>query len=110
MENKLFSWSLVALLLSLPITTGVLTADSVLDGYWDLAGQSKLVAVSSVDLLILTAASACLIPRDYQLRTQGDDNDTTGSTRATQIAVLTLLAPALGAALYCALRPPLPEE
>ena len=68
---------------------------------------TKIVSASSVDLAILTVTAATLIPRDYQLRV---GNDPDKLQQGKLIGAATVLLPAVGAALYCALRPPLPEE
>lgn len=120
-ENKLFSWSVVALTASLLFTSGILSADleGTVAGYVQLASTSKLVAVSSLDLAVLTACAATLIPRDYLLRDAAPSSSSAASAederkgviaRANLLAASTLLLPLLGAALYCALRPPLPED
>jgi hypothetical protein len=128
LENKIFNWLVVALVVSIPITTGVVavgledwsssssaSASAAVAGYWELFGTTKLVSISTVDLCILTTAAAALIPRDYKLRVlsseeDGEQQQQQQQKMANRIAVATLLFPVLGAALYCALRPPLPEE
>ena len=79
-----------------------------MSGYLDLFGTTKLASISTVDLSILTVAAATLIPRDYQLRVSSEDEEE--QKKGNLIAASTVLFPVLGAALYCALRPPLPEE
>jgi hypothetical protein len=117
LENKVFSWSLVALLLSVPFSTGVLEqgvgADAVngmFAGYWELASTTKIASVSTMDLAVLTLVAGSLIPRDYRMRIAPAADDEEASNDATIIAAATCLLPVLGVALYCALRPPLPEE
>ena len=117
LENKIFSWSLVALILSCPITTGlgdaVMTSTEpnvwgqLIADYVSEFQTTKIVSASSVDLAILTVTAATLIPRDYQLRVS---NDPDKLQQGKLIGAATVLLPAVGAALYCALRPPLPEE
>ena len=116
LENKIFSWSLIGLLFSIPLTTGF--ADAIISStdpnIWgqllaDYAADfqaTKIVSASTVDLCILTVTAATLIPRDYQLRVEDPEKAEQGKL----IAAATVLLPALGAALYCAFRPSLPEE
>ena len=105
LENKIFNILIVGLCVSTLVTTFTDSpaVSEMWSGYLDVAAQSKLVAVSSVDLVVLTIVGATLIPRDYRLR--GGDEKT-----GNLIAVATTLLPVLGAALYCAVRPSLPEE
>jgi hypothetical protein len=127
-ENKIVNWAVVGLSASLLFTSGILPTippagndDGVVDGFLRLASTSKLVSVSSLDLVLLTAAAATLIPGDYRLRTnnsnnraagEDDDDDERSSNivSANLVGVSTVLLPVVGAALYCALRPPLPED
>jgi hypothetical protein len=113
LENKVFNWLVVALVVSVPVTTGVLASgledwSGAVAGYLDLFGTTKLASISTVDLCILTTAAAALIPRDYRLRVSSEQEEE--QKKANWIAASTVLFPVLGAALYCALRPPLPEE
>ena len=73
--------------------------------YTDLFVESKFVSTSSVDAVILNVAAASLIPRDLKLRQPEVEDD-----KARIVGASTMLLPFLGAALYCALRPPLPSE
>ena len=111
-ENKIFNWLMIILCGSAIFSSGILgqlgDIGSVISDYSQLASTSKLVTVSSVDLTILTIVAATLIPRDYRLRIQDDDD--TAAKNANLIAASTVLLPVIGAALYCALRPSLPEE
>jgi hypothetical protein len=107
-ENKLFNWVNVLLCGAILYSSDILTGagdslSTVWDNYLQLASSSKLVSVSSVDLLILTVSAATLIPRDYGLRSSE------GEQKGLTYAAATVLLPVVGAALYCALRPPLPE-
>ncbi|KAG7341388.1 hypothetical protein IV203_023340 [Nitzschia inconspicua] len=110
LESKLFNWIIVILCGTVVASSGILLAvggdgwSTVWDNYLQLASTSKLVSVSSVDLLILTVSAATLIPRDYSLRGSTDDG------KGNAIAAATTLLPVVGAALYCALRPPLPDS
>jgi hypothetical protein len=107
LENKFFNFALVALCGTTVLSSGVLYQDftTVLSGFQDLIATSKLASVSSVDLFILTIVAATLIPRDYQLRVPDVEDN-----QANIIAASTLLVPIVGAALYCAWRPSLPES
>jgi hypothetical protein len=109
-ENKLYNYAVVILSASLLFTSGLAfnpNMSSIVDEYMQLASTSKLVAVSSLDLAILTVCAASLIPQDYRLRYSDDDES---SSTANLVAASTLLVPLIGAALYCAIRPPLQEE
>jgi hypothetical protein len=114
LENKIFNWITVALCGSVLLTSGILSncsvanLDSMSSDYLQLASGSKLVSVSSVDLLILTISAATLIPRDYCLRSR--DVIKEDDAKINLLAASTVFLPVVGAALYCALRPPLPEE
>jgi hypothetical protein len=124
LENKLFGLLLVALVLSVPLTTGLVDAllspsisnDRLISEFATAFASSKFVSVSTFDLACLTATAATLIPRDYQLRSVSTtiDDDNVDLEQAKQqgrfIALATMLLPILGAALYIAWRPPLPEK
>ena len=122
LESKLFAVSVLLILSSLFVTSGIFTTATpffdVLDGYQQLASTSKLVSVSSVDLMILTVTAATLIPLDFKLRTErtgGNYDAKVNSTGLSEqqinlLAASTALLPVIGAAIYCALRPPLPSS
>ena len=104
-ENRLVHGAVLALGASSFYTTGVVTAlktdfAGTVQGYVDLFHSTAIAGVSSVDFTILCLTAASLIPEDLARR------GVTGS-KAKAIAAATLLAPMLGAALYCALRPEL---
>jgi hypothetical protein len=111
MDNKIANWIVVALCGSVVVTSGILSSPdgltNILESYQLLASTSKLVSVSSVDLLILNVVAATLIPQDYRLR-KADGEGKNGMV--SLMAASTVLLPVIGAAVYCALRPPLPEE
>ena len=109
LENRLFGIGLSALACSVPFVSGLadaLSTDaaSVLSGYAELFSSSKFVSVATADIFILTILASALIPNDLKLR-RGEEGKYDKA-----IAALTLLAPAIGSALYIALRPPLKEE
>jgi hypothetical protein len=107
LENKIFGWLIAALSISVYFSSGVFDVDPsvMLQGFREAAADSKLVSVSSADLSVLTIAAAVLIRKDFQLRNpEAEDN------KASLIAASSVLFPVVGAAVYCALRPPLPEE
>ena len=109
LENKVFNWFVVALAASALVTTGGLSAlwndpQGQIQGYTDLFQQTAIASASSVDFAILCLTAASLIPEDLQRRGVTDTN------KSRAIAASTLLLPMIGATLYCALRPPLPEE
>mmetsp|Transcript_28554 Transcript_28554/g.42018 ORF Transcript_28554/g.42018 Transcript_28554/m.42018 type:complete len:170 (+) Transcript_28554:142-651(+) len=111
LENKFVDWGILGLAVSIPVTFGLFSSgdvSSLLNDYAEMASNSKLVSVSTADLLTLTVAASILIRRDYKLRVDEGRDDT--EKTATLIAIATALFPVFGAGLYCALRPPLPEE
>mmetsp|Transcript_28304 Transcript_28304/g.68858 ORF Transcript_28304/g.68858 Transcript_28304/m.68858 type:complete len:422 (+) Transcript_28304:221-1486(+) len=126
LESKFFAVSVVLILSSLFVTSGLFTTSSslsftdIVDGYQQLASTSKLATVSSVDLMILTVTAATLIPSDYKLRTQrtggnvdavsGIDGTDLTEQQINLLAASTALLPVIGAAIYCALRPSLPSS
>ena len=121
LESKFFAVSVVLVLSSLFVTSGIFTTTpftDVLDGYQQLASTSKLASVSSVDLMILTVTAATLIPSDYKLRSQRTGGNPDAKINSTDLseqqinlmAASTALLPVLGAAIYCAFRPSLPSS
>lgn len=108
LENKLFSFGVLALCLFQYYTmAGPLLQDpgDVLQGFVNLVTTSKFASVSTLDLAILSLTGASLIPLDYKYRRPNVED-----SKANLIAASTLLLPLLGTAIYCALRPSLPEE
>lgn len=108
-ENKLFNLAVVVLCLYQYYTmAGPLLSDTstVVNDFVELLQTSKFASVSSLDLVILSITSASLIPLDYSYRQQSNDDSITPKA----IAASTLLLPLLGAAIYCLIRPSLPEE
>jgi hypothetical protein len=109
LENKVFGWSLLAILLYLPWAAQLPQAWSVDSGvtvwsdFVELFSSSRLVAVSCVDLTLLHVTAAALIPADYRLRTSTTDNEDRGQL----VALAAALFPFVGPALYVALRPKL---
>jgi hypothetical protein len=104
LENKIFNAGSLALALFFATQVSWGDFSSLAQGYSEMAQQSKFVTVSSVDLFLLSATVASFIPQDYKLRNPED------SDRANLIAASTMLLPVFGSAIYCILRPQLPEE
>jgi len=109
LENKIFNWFLVVLILSAYTSTGFASAmladpASEIKGYQEMFSSTAICSVSSLDLSILTLTMSSLVPEDLKRRGVEDSN------KANAIAASTILLPVLGAALFCALRPSLPEE
>ena len=109
LENKVFNWFMVAVASSALVTTGGLSAfltdpQGQIQGYVELFQQTAIASASSVDFAILCLTAASLIPEDLARR------GVTDTSKSRAIAASTLLLPMIGATLYCALRPPLPEE
>jgi hypothetical protein len=107
-ENKLFNWGVVALCVyqyGLAIDPLLHSLDTVWQGYVDLVTSSKFASVSTLDLIILSATAASVIPLDLKYRQRN-----VKKSEANAIAASTLFLPILGAAVYVALRPNLPKE
>lgn len=109
LENKTFNWLLVAALLNIYLITGAgqdLFSDfsGTFRTFLDTIEKSALGLTSTVDLTILCLTGASLIPEDLARR------GITDKGKAYAIAVSTLLLPAVGTAVYCALRPSLKQE
>lgn len=110
LENKIFNWLLVAALANTYLITGageglLMDAGATFGDFQNFISQSALGFVSTVDLTILCLTGASLVPEDLERRgvfVGGEDKG-----KAYAIAASTLLVPALGLALYSALRPPL---
>lgn len=108
LESKVFNKLVIALCAYQYFTMAGPLLDhpgDVWDDFVTLVSSSKFASVSTLDLFILSLTGASLIPQDYKYR-QPDADD----SQANLIAASTLVLPLLGAALYCALRMPLPEE
>mmetsp|Transcript_19679 Transcript_19679/g.47259 ORF Transcript_19679/g.47259 Transcript_19679/m.47259 type:complete len:324 (-) Transcript_19679:595-1566(-) len=109
LENKIFNWFMVVVATSSLFTTGLLGAlaedlGGTVRGYADAFASAAIVGVSSVDFAILCMTAASLIPEDLERRGYTDRGG------ANAIAASTLLLPMIGATIYVALRPPLPEN
>jgi hypothetical protein len=109
LEKKAFSWFILAFTLYLPVAAQVIPAfqhdsTALWNGFVELLSTSRFAAVSVVDLAILYASAVILTPRDYQLRKPGASDE-----EARNVALASGLLPIVGSALYCALRPALPE-
>jgi hypothetical protein len=109
LENKVFNWVVVGLALSSLVSTGVVSGlvtdfQGELDGFGHLFSTTAFASASSVDICLLTLSAASLIPEDLKRR------GVTDMTKANIIAASTVLLPVIGSTIYCALRPPLPEE
>lgn len=111
LENRFFGIILALLACSIPFVSGLVDAvattgvSSVLSDYADLFFSSRFVAVATTDLFILTVIASALIPEDLRIRRGGQEGK-----YDTALAVSTLLLPAIGSALYIALRPLSIEE
>ena len=110
LENKIFNWFMVIVAMSSLFTTGLLNAliedfGGTVSGYAELFSSTAIAGVSSVDFAILCATAASMIPEDLERRGFTGDK-----SQANAIAASTLLLPMIGATIYCALRPPLPDK
>lgn len=109
LENKIFNWVSVVLILSAYINSGCISAlvsdpGGLVSGYGDLVSKTAIASASSMDFAILTLVAASLVPEDLARR------GVQGVIAPYAIAASTLLLPGVGAALYCALRPTLDDE
>jgi hypothetical protein len=109
-ENKIFNWGLVVFVAVIFATSGVFTdiaqvgVGQVAQDFAAFASDSKFVSISSMDAVVYNIAICALIAQDYKLRdVEADD------AKANMVGASTLLLPFFGPALYCALRPKLPE-
>jgi hypothetical protein len=108
-ENKALNWFIFMFTLYLPVAANVLGAlvidpDALLQGFVDLVTTSRFASVSLADIALQYAALVYLTPRDYHLR-----KPEASVEEARAVAAATAMFPVLGSALYCALRPKLPE-
>jgi hypothetical protein len=108
LENKVFNWALVVALANIYWITGageslLVDAGGTFDEFRQLIDGSALGFVSTVDLMILCLTGASLIPEDLERRGVFKDEP----VKAYAVAASTLLLPAVGLALYSALRPSL---
>lgn len=104
LENKIFNAAVLALAVYFATHVSWTNIGSLANGYADMFRTSKLVSVSTIDLSILIAMTATLIPQDIRLRNPEQ------SDRANLIAASTLMLPMYGALIYCLLRPSLPKD
>ena len=109
LENKIANWIVAGVALSTFYSTGFIAgildnAAGQIQGYSELLTTTAIASASSCDLAILTLTAASLIPEDLKRRGMTD------SGKANAIAASTILLPIVGATIYCALRPSLPEE
>ena len=110
LENKVFNYFILALVISAYVTSGAAAAfisnpGELIQGYKDIFAEgSAIVSASSLDFVILTLSAASFIPEDLSRRGYK------GDLAPESIALLTLLLPGVGVALYCALRPNLDAE
>lgn len=101
-ENKIVNYLVLALAVSIPFSSGVLSVpdlQSCLADYVALASGSRFVSVASVDIALLTLTSAVLMAEDMKRR---------GWEDKVPLAAASVLVPILGAAAYVAVRPGLP--
>jgi len=109
LENKIFNWILFFALANTYAITGagaglITDAGAIFQDFQQVISQSALGLVSTVDLTILCLTGASLVPEDLARRGVEDKG------KAYAIAASTLLVPAVGLALYSALRPSLDSD
>jgi hypothetical protein len=109
LENKIFNWVLFFALANTYIITGageglITNAGAIFQDFQQVLSQSALGLVSTLDLTILCLTGASLVPEDLERRGVDDKG------KAYAIAASTLLVPAVGLALYSALRPSLDSD
>lgn len=104
-ENRIFGIVLTALTISLPFSSELLAPGldytATLNGYLDLASQSRFVAVASIDIVIMSTVSSFLVGSDSKLRGWED--------KSLPLTAGCLLFPVIGPALYLATRPSLED-
>ena len=103
-ESKIFAGLVSAVALSIPFTSGILNCDlaATIAGFSQLFQSSKFVAVSTVDISIMSALAAVLVSEDAKRRGWED--------KSTALLAATLLLPVVGPSLYLLARPSLEEE
>lgn len=111
LENKVFNWALVVALSNVYYITGageslLVDPTKTIQEFQEVIGASALGFVSTVDLTILCLTGASLVPEDLERRGVFRDEP----AKAYAVAASTLLFPAVGLALYSALRPRLVFE
>lgn len=109
LENKIFNWVLVAFFTLTYVNSGAAQAlvtdfGGTFTEFKEMISGSALGITSSVDFMILCLTGATLVPED--LKRRGVDD----AAKANVIAASTVLVPAVGLALYTALRPSLEKE
>jgi len=109
LENKIFNWVLVAFFTLTYVNSGAAQAlvtdfGGTFTEFKEMISGSALGTTSSVDFMILCLTGATLVPED--LKRRGVDD----AAKANVIAASTVLVPAVGLALYTALRPSLEKE
>ena len=101
-ERRAFGAVLVALILSIPSSSGLLAPEFNWSisaaAFGELCSSSRFVSVAVVDQCILAALAAYLVYEDAQRRGWQD--------KAVTLGVASLLLPLLGPAAYLAARPP----
>jgi len=103
-ENKLFNYGTVAfgILCLAAGAPGLENPTESWNGLIDLIQTSRFASVSFADLSLITLILTKEVAEDYKVRCTPENID-----EATAIGASTALLPILGAAIYCAARPPL---
>ena len=114
-ENRVFHAGILLFLFYLPFGSNAISV--INEQGWNHAYQdfchflstSRFATISCMDLCLLHLTSVSLIPLDFALRsalpTAAEERDTV--RKGNVIALLALLVPFVGPAVYIALRPPL---
>lgn len=100
-ENRVFGIVLTAVSLSIPFSSDLITPGfdftTAAGGLSDLFQQSRFVAVSMVDISLMSVLSSILVAEDCKRRGWSD--------KSLLFLVGTLLFPVVGPSLYLAIRP-----
>mmetsp|Transcript_6956 Transcript_6956/g.17030 ORF Transcript_6956/g.17030 Transcript_6956/m.17030 type:complete len:305 (-) Transcript_6956:231-1145(-) len=103
-ENRIAGAGLALVALSIPFSSGFVGCDvpAAVSGYQELISGSRFVAVSTVDLLIMSVLSSILVAEDASRRGLED--------KSLPIALATLLVPVVGPSAWLVARPSLEEQ
>lgn len=108
-ESKICNVLTLLFTLYLPVAAGLVPAyqddpTQLWQGFTDIVSTSRFASVSLADLTILLACTVSATPRDYLLR-----HPEATQQQAVLTAAATALLPFVGSAIYCVVRPPLPQ-
>ena len=103
-ESKIFAGLMSVVALSIPFTSDLFTCDpsTTLAGFTDLLSTSKFIAVSCVDIAVVSVLLGFLVSEDATRRGWED--------KSLALQAATTLLPVVGPSLYLLARPSLEQE